>query len=121
MVMDAFSDSGRLGSYFIKELNTRIYSTYAEDVHKIATNLGLTPIDEEQIAADTAFRLDVLTGGQIEFVNMKTESFVPVRKYHDLDDWSSWPNITHAEGNLDDERFTAQWFQRTRGWGGHHD
>lgn len=117
MVMDAFSDSGRLGSYFIKELNTRIYSTYAEDVFKVARSLGLTPVDPDQIKADTAFRLDVLTGEQIEFLKFKTSTNVHVSSYGD--DMSGWPNVSYMEGNLDDKEFANRFFAGTR-WKGHH-
>ena len=116
MVMDAFSDSGRLGSYFIKELDTRIYSTYSEDVARIAKSLGLTPIDEETIKADTAFRLDALTGEQIAFTQIKIA--VPISRGHYGEDWGGWPNVTVMEGNLDDEQFARRFFAGT-GWKGH--
>ncbi len=116
MIMDAFSDSGRLGSFFIKELNTRIYSTYAEDVAKIAKSLGLTAIDEEKIAADTAFRIDVLTGEQIAFTKIKTS--VPMSSSYLGDEWAGWPSVTVMEGNLDDKEFANRFFAGT-GWKGH--
>jgi predicted glutamine amidotransferase len=118
MVMDAFSDSGRLGSYFIKELNTRIYSTYADDVAKVARSLGLTPVDMEQIKPDTAFRIDVLTGEQIEFSKIKTLENVPVTIYNE-ENWTGWPNVTVMEGNMSDEAFRNRFFAGGR-FGGHH-
>jgi glucosamine 6-phosphate synthetase-like amidotransferase/phosphosugar isomerase protein len=109
MVMDAFSDSSRLGSYFIKELNTRVYSTYADDVAKVAKALGLTPVDMEQIKPDTAFRLDVLTGEQIEFSEIKTSANVPVTVYSEAD-WEGWANISTMEGNMSDDAFRQRFF-----------
>jgi hypothetical protein len=117
MIMDAFSDSGRLGSYFIKELGARVYSTYAEDVAKVAYSLGLTAVDRDQIDADTAFRLDVLTGEQIEFTKIKTSSNIPVKVYSG-DGWESWANVTTMEGNMSDEDFRKRFFAGGR-WYGH--
>ncbi len=111
MIMDAFSDRDRLGSYFIKELDTRIYSTYAADVARIAKSLGLTPVEEQIIVPNTAFRLDVLTGEEIAHVKMKVAPAASPTFFGE--DWSGWPNVTVMEGNLDDEEFKGKWFART--------
>ncbi len=113
MVMDAFSDSGRLGSYFIKELDTRIYSSYSDDVLHIAKALGLTAMDKEQMERDTAFRIDVLTGEVVEHVKLKTSNAVPVTYTGGSDFWDNWgPNIVHMEGNLSEQAFHDRWFGR---------
>lgn len=118
MVMDAYSDSGRLGSYFITELNTRIYSTYADDVARVAHSLGLTAVDPLKIDKDTAFRIDVLTGEQTEHVKLKSNS-IPVT-YSTGPFWEDWgPGVTVMEGNLSDDDFKARWFAGGR-FGGHH-
>ncbi len=108
MVMDAFSDTGRLGSYFIKELDTRVYSTWGSDVLKIANGLGMTAVDEQTIEAGTAFRIDVLTGEQIETAKIETAYNVPVTVYPNEVYWG--PNIITAKGNLDDDEFAARFF-----------
>lgn len=119
MVMDAFTDSGRLGSYFIQELNTRVYSTYADDVYRVAKQLGLTPVDCEKMDSDTAFRVDVLTGEQIEFTKIKSSTEVQV--HYPPGYWEGWENVATMEGNLSDEEFKNKWFANgMRGWRGHH-
>ncbi len=107
MVMDAVSDSGRLGSFFIKELDTRIYSTYSEDIRRVANSLGLTAIDEQKIDPNTAFRIDVSTGEQIEFVKFKV---APTSNNWSEADWCGWGGVEVMEGNLSDEEFRKKWF-----------
>jgi len=143
MVMDAFSDSGRLGSYFIKELNTRVYSTLADDVLRIAKQLGLEAVDRETMSADTAFRIDVLTGEQISHCKLASSTSVPVRvyplqsggewvvpakggPYWKPKDWATGHDddsgITTMSGNLSDDEFKSRWFGSNFGkWGGHRD
>lgn len=116
MVMDAFSDSGRLGSYFIPELDTRVWSTQADDVMRVAKTLGLSAIQPLQIKEDTAFRLDVLTGEQIAFTKFETK---PRVGYGIDSGWEGWANVTTMDGNLDDKAFVARWFgNRSGGFSG---
>lgn len=117
MVMDGFSDSGRLGSYFIKELNTRIYSTYADDVYRIAKQLGFTPVDSEKMDQDTAFRIDVLTGNIMEHIKIQSAPLVTVDISNHM--WDEWDSVVAMEGNLSDAEFRNKWFS-SGGWRGHH-
>jgi hypothetical protein len=110
LVMDAFTDNGRLGSYFIQELDTRIWSSSSFDVLQIAKVLGLTAVDELKLNADTATRFDVLTGEEIAHVKIATSSSIPVRVYPALSDWDHWENVTVMEGNLDDDEFRRRYF-----------
>lgn len=113
MIMDAFTDNGRLGSYFIKELDTRIWSSEGHDVYNIAKSLGLTATDPQKMSRDTAFRINVLTGEEVAHVKLNASTAVPVRVYDEYDDMGGWgPNISHMTGNLDDEAFR----QRHFGW-----
>lgn len=107
MILDAFSDSGRLGSYYIKELDTRIFSTSPDDVHKVATGLGLTAVDLQRMSSDTAFRIDVLTGEEIENIEISTKVSSKSSK-----------NIVFEKGNFDDEEFVSRWFAKGS-WRGH--
>lgn len=116
MIMDAFSDSGRLGSYFIKEFDTRIYSSNAEDVYRVAKSLGLTATEPMKMDADTSFRLNVLTGEAIEHVKIKTGGAVTT---YASGYWDGWAEVISMEGNLSDEEFKKKWF--SQGWTGHHD
>lgn len=112
MIMDAFSDTRRLGSYFIKELDTRIYSTYAQDVLSVAKTLGLTAVEPEQLGADKAMRIDVLSGEQTHHLKFKSRV-----EYEG--GWTNWnEDIIVADGNLDDEEFRNRWFGMN-GWGRH--
>lgn len=114
MVMDAFSDSGRLGSYFIKELDTRIYSSYADDVFRIAKQLGLTPMHLEQMKADTAFRINVLTGEEIGHVKLNSKFKMPKVYPSSSLHHGPYKNVTVMEGNLSDEEFVRRFW---RGYG----
>ncbi len=119
MVMDVFSDTGRLGSYFIKELNTRVYSTNADDIQRLALKLGFTPMYRETMKADTAFRLNVLTGDEVEFLKLKTAPLAAVTHYPSPTHWEGWENVTAMEGNLSDAEFKAKWFSKGFGnWRG---
>jgi len=61
-VMDIFSDSGRLDSYFIKELDCRVYSSNARDIERVANHLGYTLQNGMGFSAGTMKRLDVDSG-----------------------------------------------------------
>jgi hypothetical protein len=115
MVIDAFSDNGRLGSYFVKELNTRVYSTYADDIFRVAKGLGWTVSDPQTMKSDTAFRIDVATGEEIQHVKLVSHK-VQVRVYPASQYWGpSANNVTVMEGNLSDEEFRQRFW---RGYGG---
>jgi Glutamine amidotransferase domain len=107
MIMDAFSENGRLGSYYIEEFGTRIYSTQADDVYRVAKSLGLTAVDLERMQPDTAFRLDVLTGEVVAEARLISSNRVPIR-VTGRDTY--WDNVTVMNGNLSDEEFKNAWF-----------
>ncbi len=111
MVMDAFSDSGRLGSYFIEELDTRVYSTSADDIVRIAKGLGFTVKDYQKMDADTAFRIDVATGEQIEHVKLVSAPATYSNAF-----WENWGNhghgnVTIMEGDLSDDEFIKRYWK----------
>lgn len=111
MIMDAYTDNGRLGSYFIKELDTRIYSSDGDDVQRIAKALGLTPINYQKMTAYTGFRINVKTGEQISHVKLTEMAPVPARVIQQAF-WDEWdrPNIVTMDGNLDDQKFLNKYF-----------
>lgn len=114
MVMDAFTDNGRLASYFIQELDTRIWSSEGHDVYQIAKALGLTPVEPQKMERDTAFRINVATGEEMAHVKLEASTAVPVRYEPEASYWEGWGNIHIAKGNADDESFFNQYFKRGR-------
>lgn len=96
MLMDIYTDSPRLTSYFVKELDTRVYSTSGMDIEEAADILGFTINDRQTIASNTAYRIDALSGVVLE----ETETFGTLEIEG---------NIVHAEGNADDEKFRQKW------------
>ncbi len=97
MVMDIYTDNGRLSSYFIPELGTRVYSTSAEDILSVATFLNLTVEDRQTMAANTAMRIDVETGEEIEHIKLTVPKAKPFN------------NVTYMNGSLDDPDMWEQW------------
>lgn len=104
MILDIYTDAPRLNSFFIKELDTRIYATSATDIVDTAKKLGFSIKDHEMMKADTAKRIDVLTGEIIE--QTKTNSkFIYTRE-------PQQSNIVHASGHMGDVDFMNRWFGR---------
>lgn len=99
MVMDIYTDAPRLTSYFVKELDTRIYSTSAYDIEEAADLFGFTLSDREIVRRDMAYRIDILTGEVIEETSTITNE-------------THFSSVIHAEGNGDDERFRKNFLQR---------
>jgi hypothetical protein len=71
----------------------------------------MTAVNREQLAANQAFRVDILTGNTIEVIKFKSREELPVYKGSD----PYWDNILLMDGNLDDEAFRLEWFKRTSG------
>lgn len=115
MIMDAFTDNGRLTSFFIKELDTRIWSSESSDIYEIARAVGLTAVEPIKMVRDTAFRVNVLTGEEMAHVKLEASTVVPVR-YESSGFWEGWENIEAMHGNADDEAFKNRCF----GWRDHH-
>lgn len=90
-VMDAFTDSPRLNSYYIPELEARVYSTRGEDIKRVAQMLELKYESPQALAGETAIRLNADTGEMIEKVSIPLKS------------WTSGFNVMHANGSFDDE------------------
>lgn len=109
LVMDAFSDTGRLGSYYIRELGTRVYSTRADDVYKVAKELGMTPASKEEMNRNTAFRINVLTGEQITHTTFKNQDTYSDYNYEGN---PNWDNVITMTGNLSDDDFRERFFKR---------
>ncbi len=97
MVMDIYTDAPRLNSYFVKELDTRVYSTSAMDIEEAAEILGFTISDRQTVKSNLAYRIDVLTGEVIE----ETKIIGHVEK-----------NILLIEGTADDEKFRTNFLKR---------
>lgn len=108
MIMDAFTDNGRLSSYFIKELDTRIWSSEATDIWEIAKALGLTAVDPIKMSRNTAFRINVLTGEEVSNVKLDVSTAIPVR--YETDFWEGWGSVHTMSGNLDDLAFRDKYF-----------
>lgn len=107
LIMDAYTMNGRLASYYIPELETRVWSTDAEDIRKVARAFGMTVSDGKEMKPDTAMRIDVLTGEVIVTSMLKTRSIITV-----------YPSLHIMEGNLDDERFRQKYFGDDENQGG---
>lgn len=92
MILDGFTDSPRLNSYFIPELQTRVFSTAAADIKKTAKELGMTCIDHKMIKADSGFRLDAVTGELIQEFVYKVAPTTPSFNMHEAqpDDLREW-------------------------------
>jgi hypothetical protein len=103
MVMDIYTDAPRLTSYFVKELDTRVYCTSGTDIEEAAEILEFTISDRQVIKSNTAYRIDVLTGDLLEETKTigRSESSIPAG------------TIVYAEGTADDEKFKANFLRRT--------
>lgn len=106
MVMDIYTDAPRLASYFVKELDTRVYSTSGMDIEEAAEILEFTISDRQMVVSNTAYRIDVLTGELLE----ETKTIGTSKIHHDE---SIKGNIAYAEGTADDEKFKASFLRRT--------
>jgi len=105
MVMDIYTDAPRLNSYYVKELDTRVYSTAAYDIEEAASILGFTISDLQRVRANRAYRIDVLTGEILEQTGTIGDVETEVLQIEG--------NIVRAEGNADDETFRQNFLRRT--------
>lgn len=108
MVMDLYTDNGRLSSYYIPELDVRVYSTSAQDIQQTAAYLGLSIEDLQVMEANTAQRIDVLTGEVLDECNLVDA----VVESESLGNFAS--NVHYMEGNFDDDGFASNFFRK--GW-----
>jgi predicted glutamine amidotransferase len=97
MIMDIYTDAPRLNSYFVKELDTRVYSTSAYDIEQAAKLLDFTISDGETARPNSAYRIDVLTGNIVDSTKTIERKEPKFETYEGI--------VVHAEGNLDDEKF----------------
>lgn len=82
-VIDMFTDGPRLGSFFVPELDTRVYSTQLADIKRVADTLGLTVKDPELLKPYHAKRLNALTGevmSHLEYTYDDVPEDKPLRK-----------------------------------------
>lgn len=105
LILDAYTQNGILGSFFVKELNTRVWSSRASDVMEIAKALGMNATDEQVLKSDTAIRIDVLTGEPIVHLKIRSGYQIPIRVYPSLTG-----KIHVMTGNLDDKAFREKYF-----------
>lgn len=109
MYMDAFTDAPRLSSYFIPELDTRVYSTYAGDIEKVAKMFGYTIKDGKTMKANTSQRIDVLTGEVLERHVTKEMKAPPAKPF------AEGGQVVWMEGDFSDDDFVkAFWNQNLR-------
>lgn len=111
MILDIYTDARRLNSYYVKELDTRVYSTSAYDIEEAAKILGFEISDRQSVDPDKAYRLDVLTGNVLE-----ETSTLPADQQRQYG-WRKIPvrdgnEIIKMEGNADDEAFKKNFLQR---------
>ncbi len=102
LVMDAYTDTGRLSSYYIPQLGVRVFSTSLADIQATAEFLGCDFKSPQSLMPDKAVRINAVTGNVIEILKMKPE---PVN-YDD-----THPNLGDVQdhsshGNFDDESLT---------------
>lgn len=98
MIMDIFTDGPRLNSFFIPELDTRVYSTSAQDILQAAKDFNFKVKDGKAFKANMAQRVDVLTGEVLDRQKCKEATW--------------WPdqNVVWMDGNFDDEDFVKGFF-----------
>lgn len=108
MHMDAFTDSPRLSSYFIPELDTRVYSTYEGDIAEVAHKLGYTIKDGRTMKHNTAQRIDVLTGEVTERVKCVEMTEQPKRKNYGAQE------VVWMEGDFADDDFVKAFFRQSK-------
>ncbi len=89
MVMDMYSDGTRLNSYYIPELNTRVFSTSAADIKTAAKECGMTVVEHWEISRNTALRIEVLTGDIISYAEIKDEA-PEMDQFADESTWAEW-------------------------------
>lgn len=114
MVMDVYTDNGRLESYYIPALETRVYSSRGEDIKEAAQFLGLEVRQHMRTKSDTAFRVDVLTGDVVEFTKLPV--WVPPPKSTKRGNEvliTEVGEVVTEHGNLDDDAFKARWLAST--------
>lgn len=108
MYMDAFTDSPRLSSYFIPELDTRVYSTYADDIETVAKLFGFTLKDGKTMKPNTSQRIDVLTGDVVERHKCKEMKAPPKTS-----EYSGAGEVVWMEGDFSDDDFVKAFFEQT--------
>lgn len=125
MVMDIYSDNGRLESYFISELDTRIYCTSGYDILSVAKFLGLTARQKMKVKPMTSLRVDVMTGEVVDFKKLPE----PVYKPGDDGDFNEYMlagghlrmlpgkvgQVYTANGNMNDDEFREAFFSGLTG------
>lgn len=104
-IMDVYSDTGMFASYYIKELETRIWSSSAQDVYKVAQALSLTAVDPKQLKRGVAMRINVDTGEAISTMRL-AQGYEPVRVIA-----APQGNVRIMQGNLDDAEFRKKYFR----------
>ena len=104
-VMDAFTDTGLLCSYFVKELGTRIWSSQLRDVAEVARALQLTVTDPQQLKRGKAMRVSVASGDVLSVLHL-AQGYEPVQEIKE----SGGGTVRVMSGNLDDENFRRRHF-----------
>lgn len=110
MVMDAFTDAPRLSSFYIPELDTRVFSTSANDILEVAKDLGFTCKDGRTMKANSAQRIDVLTGEVIE----RKKSEVMMSEPSSKRKVAGAGEVIWMNGNFNDEEFAKAFFNQIR-------
>lgn len=95
--VDIFTESGRLSSFYLPELECRIYSSASTDIYNVAMSMGYRPIKGFSHPTGSYKRLCAETGNTI-----KNTGFDPDKKFVDM------------SGNYSEE-FWANLFERFSG------
>ena len=109
MVMDIYTDAPRLTSYFVKELDTRVYCTSGMDIEEAASILEFTISDRQVVKSNMAYRIDVLSGDLLQ----ETKTVGRAEIHPDIEQIEG--NIVYAEGTADDEKFKQSFLKRFTG------
>lgn len=98
-IIDLFTDSPRLKSYYIPEMQVRVFSTNGEDIKRVARKYGYSAVDPLDLDAETAIRLNANTGNIIEKASFVARDWAPA-------------NVYSLTGNFDDADFWSNWLKR---------
>lgn len=99
-IFDIYTENGRLCSYYIPELDTRVYATSKVDIEATAQFLGMTLAMPTTAGENCAYRVNAFTGEPMQRFEFEERP---------------WKDVTYAEGNADDEHFWQNFMNKGGG------
>lgn len=99
-IIDMYSQNGRLCSFFIPELDTRVYASSRVDIEATAKFLGMTCTNGQVAEEYHAYRVNAVSGevmGKFKFAKPQPK------------------NVKYAEGNFDDDSLWQNWWTQRGG------